>query len=129
MATINKTIYGGVVALVGTTDTFQLVLPSISNVAFPHYLDNQVIEECYINCDTDSESCTINLPPISAFKGSWGAKFYISNLGGGEVVVNIGAPGQTINGFATFTIPATFSTGYFHVVDYDLWACFLTPGV
>jgi hypothetical protein len=124
MATINKEVKGGAITLVGTTDTYNLVIPTLINTGLPHYLDNQVIEECYFICDTSSENCIINLPPISAFKGSWGPKFYFSNMGEGSVIINVGSPGDTINGFTSWEISTEFETDYFHVVDYDLWANF-----
>ena len=129
MAIIQKSVPGGAIYLTGTTDTYQLVIPTLINTGLPHYLDNQVIEECYIICDTTNNDCNIILPPISAFKGSWGPKFYISNMGGNSVVVSVGAVGDKINGQPTWTLPTNNETGYFHVVDYDLWALFTTTGV
>jgi len=129
MATINKALLGGAISLTGTTDTYQLVIPSLINTGLPHYLDNQVIEECYIICDTTNNDCNIILPPISAFKGSWGPKFYISNMATNKVIVSVGNPGDKIGSYTTIELPTPFETGYFHVVNYNMWALFTTTGV
>ena len=130
MAIINKELRGGQLLLVGSaTDTYNLVIPTLINTGLPHYLDNQVIEECYINCDTTNFGCEIILPPISAFKGSWGAKFYINQLGANPVKINSGALGDKINGFLTWNTLSNGESDYLHVVDYSLWANFVAPGI
>lgn len=133
MATIvDINLTGGQLNLVGSADvTYRLVVPTNIGTGLPHYLDNQVIEECYINCDTTNDAVNIILPPISAFKGSWGPKLYISKISSGSnVTYSVDNPlAESIGLQSSWTIPngANLNTAYLHVVDYYLWAQFINP--
>lgn len=133
MATIvDINLTGGQLNLVGSGVIYRLVVPTNIGTGLPHYLDNQVIEECYINCDTTNDAVNIILPPISAFKGSWGPKLYISKISsnGANVTYTVDNPlAESIGLQSSWTIPGgtNLNTAYLHVVDYNLWAQFINP--
>lgn len=124
--------------LIGRVDlvaggTYDFVLPQPLKGTLPNPLDNQVIEEVYIICNT-AGAVVINLPSTTLFNNAWNAKIYITTLGTGSVRVNA-FPGtanpliaaDTLNGAAFYTLGGQYETIYLHIVNNYFWIKLVCP--
>jgi len=130
MATIQKTLKG--IVRITTSDTYEFNLPINTGTALPNALDNSALEEVYIIIENPEEEITplIVLPLISTFNNAWNTKIYVINKGDVSTVATPRVPDEgqpdSINFLGTTSITGK-TTGYFHIVDYNLWACWITP--
>jgi hypothetical protein len=139
MATLYKELIGRL-DLVGSADVggniYNLIVPKNIGTNLPHGLDNQVIEEVYIICDSTLGKITINLPSTTEFNGIWNAKIYIAWTDGANDVVIVPFPGSaeplidadTLNGFDTYTMDALYETNYLHIVYDYTWMKLVCSG-
>jgi hypothetical protein len=126
-----KTLQG--VIRITESDSYEFVLPKKSGTSLPNALDNQVIEEVYIIVENPEEEITVNitLPYIPTFNNAWNAKIYVVNKQEQVLVVQPKppAPGEEynwINSIGSLNVSIT-GIGYFHVVDNNMYACWVTP--
>lgn len=135
MAIIQKELQGKI-NLVGSADLggniYNFILPTVIGTALPNALDNQVIEEVYLICDSRLGDITIVLPAISTFNSAWNTKIYVYDSNGyGSVTILPysveGGPSDTINGFSSKTLFLN-DTYYLHIVDDNMWMSLVCPG-
>jgi hypothetical protein len=140
MATLYKELIGRL-DLVGSVDaggnTYNLIVPKNIGTNLPHGLDNQVIEEVYIICDSTLGRITINLPSTTEFNGIWNAKIYIAWTAGANDVVIVPFEGSatpliapdTLNGsFDPYIMVALYETNYLHIVYDYTWMKLVCSG-
>jgi hypothetical protein len=138
MATIFKELIGRL-DLVGSADmggnTYNLYLPTVTGTALPHALDNQVIEEVYIICDSSLGDITINLPSTTVFNGIWNTKIYVAwTRGANDVTITPFAgdeviPADSLNGDTDpYTLALLSETVYLHQVYDYTWMKLVCPG-
>lgn len=127
-----KTLKG--IVRISESGNYEFVLPSKSGTALPNALDNQVIEEVYIIIENPTELISVNitLPFISTFNNSWNAKIYVINKQEQVLVIQPkpqveGAEINWINNIGNLAINLSKGIGYFHVVDSNMYACWVTP--
>lgn len=140
MATIFKELVGRL-DLVGSADmggnVYNLYLPTNVGTALPHYLDNQVIEEVYIICDSTLGDITINLPSTTVFNGIWNTKIYIAWMRGANdvnivpftPVTESDPPQDSLNGdTAPYTMGLLNEAVYLHQVYDFTWMKLVCAG-
>jgi len=140
MATLYKELIGRL-DLVGSADmggnTYNLIVPTNVGTNLPHGLDNQVIEEVYIICDSTLGDITINLPSTTTFNGTWNTKIYIAWMAGGNDVnivpftpaTESDPPQYSLNGdTAPYTMARLNEAVYLHQVYDFTWMKLVCAG-
>lgn len=135
MPTTVTKILGGKMNLVsdGAGYTVNLTLPTVTGTALPNALDNQVIEEVYLICDTTAGGMIINLPAISALNNAWNVKIYICQVAGTNGVTvypySTEMETDTLNGNARLVAQYQYDTYYLHVVSDNMWMALYCGGL
>lgn len=113
-------------------DVYTYVLPTLTGTSLPNAIDNQVIEEVYIICNTTAGTLNIYLPAISSFKNAWNCKLYITLEAGSNPVVihayNNEIEVNTLNGYPFVTEAVVHDTYYMHIVSDTSWMSLKCPG-
>ena len=128
-STIIKELKG--VTRITTSDTYQFVLPNNgSRLQNSQAISN--VEEVWIIVENLEVPIAPNivLPQISTFYGGWNVKIYVVNKGEEPTVTTPRQEDPTNQDYINFNNSASIpikSIGYFHIVDNNLWACWLTP--
>jgi hypothetical protein len=133
MPTIQKELQGKIDLVgAGGGNIYNFVLPTVIGTALPNALDNQVIEEVYLICDSTAGSIVINLPSIANFNKAWNCKIYVCWVAGGnQVTLNPYStePNEdTLNGFVALTFPNLYDTYYLHIVADNMWMALKCSG-
>lgn len=133
MATIQKELIGKI-NLVGAVggNIYNFVLPTVTGTGLPHALDNQVLEEVYIICDSTLGAIDINLFDIANFNGAWNVKIYISWIAGGNTVTiypyGTEPNEDTLNGNSSIVFSNLYDCYYLHTVADNMWMALYCPG-
>lgn len=141
MATIYKELISKINLVgdpMGATD-YYFTLPVVTGTRLPHSLDNQVLEEVYIICDSSLGAININLPSTTIFNGVWNTKIYISWMNGGNSVNINPYPGfmsetdpilpDSLNGlYLPYTMQQLNEAVYLHQVYDYTWMKLVCPG-
>jgi len=109
----------------------QLPIQNYPN-ALPNALDNQVLEEIYIEVD-HANPTRIYLPSISSLKGAWNPKIHVvqnnPTLPTLEVYAYSSETGvDTINGSGSISVSGLKGNAYLHPVENNMWMCLNQPG-
>lgn len=138
MPTFQKELIGNHL-LVGAlaTNTYNFTLPlTPAGSQLPNQIDNQVIEEVYIACDTTLGPVVINLPAISTFNLAWNAKIYIVQISATTAAnkttiyaYSTEGPGSdTLNGSAFKATVNQWDAYYLHIIEENTWMALSCPG-
>lgn len=115
------------------TGDYYFSLPAPLKGTLPNALDNQVIEEVYIICNT-SDPINIYLPSTTLFNDTWNAKIYITNIQSGTVTIypfqGSDSPfiqPDTLNGAPFYAMTGQYEAVYLHIVDDYFWMKLVCP--
>lgn len=133
MPTFQKELQGKINLVgAGGGNIYNFVLPTVIGSALPNAIDNQVIEEVYIICDSTLGTITINLPDIASFNNAWNCKIYICRTAGANGVTVLPystEPNEdTLNGFTALNLTNLYDTYYLHIVADDMWMALKCAG-
>lgn len=133
MAIIQKELQGKINLVGGPGgNIYNFVLPTVTGTSLPHALDNQVLEEVYIICDSTLGAIEINLPAIADFNGTWNVKIYVCWVAGGGTVqifpYSTEIRQDTLNGANRIDFSNLFDTYYLHAVQDNMWMSLYCPG-
>jgi hypothetical protein len=137
MPTFEKSLIGKHLLVgAGGGNIYNFSLPSTpAGSQLPNQIDNQVIEEVYIACDTTLGPIRINLPAISSFNLAWNAKIYIVQISDTTVLnvttiapFNSETETNTLNGSLSKATVNQWDAYYLHIIEENTWIALLCPG-
>ena len=126
MPTIQKELQGKINLVgAGGGNTYNFILPTVIGTALPNALDNQVLEEVYLICDSTAGAINIYLPDIADFNNAWNTKIYVCWVAGANAVTlypfSTAPKEDTLNGSASKVFANLYDTYYCHIVSDTMW--------